>query len=76
MRRGAEPVGAEENFDVWRQLELHIAEGDELGSKKPIPGFAPYKAQMPLLFDVAETLAKSPETPYSKFRRCAHFCCT
>lgn len=67
MWRGSDAGGAEDNHAVWRQLDIHIADGDER-SVMP-PAFSPYKAQMPLLFDVAETLAKAGNAPYSKFKR-------
>lgn len=69
MRRSAEAGGAEENLAIWRQLDLHVAEIESEASKAAHPAFGPFKAQMPLLFDVAETMAKAGATPYSKFKR-------
>lgn len=71
MRRGTE---AEENHAIWRQLDLNIAEtehADHASSAGSAEAFAPYRALMPLIFDVAETMAKASAAPYQKLKRCA-----
>lgn len=70
MRRGTE---AEENHAVWRQLDLNVAEHehDAPHNAAIVEAFAPYRAAMPLVFDVAETLAKASATPFPKLKRCA-----
>ena len=74
MRRGTEDAGAEENHVIWRQLDLHIAEAEHEASpisrSHSVEAFAPYKALMPLVFDVAETMAKANATPFQKLKRC------
>lgn len=70
MRRGTE---AEENHAIWRQLDLNIAETehDHASSAGSAEAFAPYRALMPLIFDVAETMAKASAAPYQKLKRYA-----
>lgn len=74
MRRGTEGAGAEENHVIWRQLDLHISEAEHEASpvsrSHSVEAFAPYKVLMPLMFDVAETMAKANATPFQKLKRC------